>query len=82
MLREDLKNDFDALLPGRTGAAGPTRRTALKTALGVGYTAAAGTLMAQTAIKTPSDGLTVGEVECRRSGSATGATRSADGHPY
>jgi carboxymethylenebutenolidase len=31
-------------------------------AVGVGYAAAAGTVMAQTALKTPSDGLTVGEI--------------------
>ena len=61
MLHDDLRKDFDALLPGATGEAGPSRRTALK-ALGVGYAAAAGTAMAQTAIKTPSDGLTVGEI--------------------
>ena len=42
--------------------AGLTRRTALKAALGVGYAAAAGPLMAQTAIKTSSEGLTAGEV--------------------
>ena len=36
---------------------------ALKAALGVGYAAAAVPLMAQTAIKTPSDGLTAGEVK-------------------
>ena len=77
MLREDLKNDFDALLPGRTDAAGPTRRTALKAALGVGYTAAAGTLMAQTAVKTPADGLTVGEVSYEVNGFKVPAYRAA-----
>ena len=39
-----------------------TRRTALKIALGVGYTAAAGDIMAQTAVKTSSDGLKTGEI--------------------
>jgi carboxymethylenebutenolidase len=39
-----------------------TRRTALKVALGVGYTAAAGDIMAQTAVKTSSDGLKTGEI--------------------
>lgn len=40
----------------------PTRRLALQTALGIGYSAAAMPLIAQTAIKTPTDGLTTGEV--------------------
>lgn len=62
MLEHDLVRDAEALLPGASTADGATRRTALKAALGVGYAAAAAPLMAQTAIKTPSDGLTVGEV--------------------
>ena len=39
MLRDDLKSEFNALLPGRSTEAGATRRTALKAALGVGYAA-------------------------------------------
>lgn len=38
MLDQNLKSDFDALLPGRTGHTGldrPSRRTALQAALGV-----------------------------------------------
>jgi len=62
MLDRDLTRDAEALLPGTSSEAGATRRTALKAALGVGYAAAAVPLMAQTAIRTPSDGLTVGEV--------------------
>jgi len=62
MLDQDLSRDTEALLPGTSTDAGATRRTALKAALGVGYAAAAVPLMAQTAIRTPSDGLTVGEV--------------------
>ncbi len=62
MLDRDLTRDAEALLPGTSTEDGATRRTALKAALGVGYAAAAAPLMAQTAIKTPSDGLTVGEV--------------------
>ena len=61
MLNQDQKNEFDALLPGQTTDAGATRRTALKAALGVGYAATAMPIMAQTAIKTPSDGLKTGE---------------------
>ena len=58
----DLEKDLNALLPGQSTAAGATRRTALKVALGVGYAASAAPIMAQTAIKTPSDGLTTGEI--------------------
>jgi carboxymethylenebutenolidase len=61
MLTTDQKDDFNALLPGKSTEAGATRRTALKTALGVGYAATAMPIMAQTAIKTPSTGLTAGE---------------------
>jgi carboxymethylenebutenolidase len=62
MLNPDQTNDFNALLPGQSTEAGATRRTAIKAAIGVGYAAAVMPIMAQTAIKTPSDGLTVGEV--------------------
>lgn len=62
MMNRDLETEFKALLPGQGTEAGATRRTALKTALGVGYAASVMPIMAQTAIKTPTDGLTVGEV--------------------
>lgn len=62
MLREDLKTEFNSLLPGQSTEQGATRRTALKVALGVGYAAAAVPIMAQTAIKTSSDGLTTGQI--------------------
>ncbi len=61
MLNTDLKNEFDALLPGQSTDAGASRRTALKAALGVGYAAAAMPIMAQTAIKTSAEGLTTGQ---------------------
>ena len=62
MLREDLKSEFNSLVPGQTTEQGATRRTALKVALGVGYAATAMPTMAQTAIKTSSEGLKTGEV--------------------
>ncbi len=62
MLPKDLKTEFNALLPGQTTEQGATRRTALQVALGVGYAAAAAPGMAQTAIKTSSEGLTTGEI--------------------
>ena len=61
MLDQNLKTEFDSLLPGSTNEQGATRRTALKVALGAGYAAAAMPIMAQTAIKTSSDGLTTGQ---------------------
>ena len=61
MLDNNLKNEFDCLLPGACTDAGASRRTALKAALGVGYAATALPIMAQTAIKTSSDGLKTGE---------------------
>jgi carboxymethylenebutenolidase len=77
MLREDLAKDFDALLPGASTPEGATRRTALKAALGVGYAAAAAPLMAQTAIRTPADGLTVGEISYEVNGFKVPAYRAA-----
>lgn len=62
MLNNDQKNDFNALLPGESSPAGASRRTALKAALGVGYAAATLPVMAQTAIKTSSEGLATGEI--------------------
>jgi carboxymethylenebutenolidase len=61
MLREDLKTEFNALLPGASTEQGTSRRTALKVALGVGYAATVMPVMAQTAIKTSAEGLTTGE---------------------
>lgn len=77
MLRDDLRNDLDSLLPGTSTEKGATRRTALKAALGVGYTAAAGAVCAQTAVRTPSDGLTVGEITYEVGGFKVPAYRAA-----
>ncbi len=62
MLKTDHVLDTQALLdvPGQPAVA--SRRTALKLGLGAGYAAATLPTMAQTAIKTPADGLTTGEV--------------------
>lgn len=77
MMENHLIRDAEALLPGASIADGATRRTALKAALGVGYAAAAAPLMAQTAIKTPADGLTVGEVMIDVNGFSMPAYRAA-----
>jgi carboxymethylenebutenolidase len=53
--------DTQSLLDSADGGHTATRRTALRAALGVGYAASVGTAVAQTAIKTASTGLTVGE---------------------
>lgn len=74
MLRDDLQADFDALLPGQDQ---PNRRAALKAALGVGYAAAALPIMAQTAVKTPADGLVAGEITIPSSGFNVPAYRAA-----
>jgi carboxymethylenebutenolidase len=59
---QDQIADTSALLDSSQGQA-PSRRTVLKTtALGVGYAATTGAAIAQTAIKTSSEGLSVGEV--------------------
>jgi len=65
MLNETIQDqitDAQALLDSSSERHIATRRTALKVALGVGYTAAAGNIMAQTAVKTSSDGLKTGEI--------------------
>jgi carboxymethylenebutenolidase len=77
LLHEQMSQDLAALLPGVSGTDGPTRRTALKAALGVGYAASVLPVMAQTAIKTPADGLTVGEVMIDVNGFKMPAYRAA-----
>ncbi len=59
-MQTKIAQEIDSLLPGQTTEEGATRRTALKAALGVGYAATALPIMAQTAIQTPSAGLTEG----------------------
>lgn len=77
MLNDMLTQDLGALLPGQSTEQGATRRTALKAALGVGYAAAAMPIMAQTAIKTPADGLTAGDVMIDVNGFKMPAYRAA-----
>ena len=77
MLNDNQTQDLQALLPGQSTELGATRRTALKAALGVGYAAAALPIMAQTAVKTPADGLTAGEVTIDVNGFKMPAYRAA-----
>ena len=62
MLKTDHLNDAQALPDQRGGDVAPSRRRALTLGLGMGYAAATLPVLAQTAIKTPTDGLSVGEV--------------------
>jgi carboxymethylenebutenolidase len=68
--------DTQALL-NSTDESAPTRRLALQTALGLGYAASAMPLMAQTAVKTSSEGLIEGEVTIDVNGFKMPAYRSA-----
>jgi carboxymethylenebutenolidase len=77
MLNPTHTQDLTALLPGQSTEAGATRRTALKAAVGVGYAAAAAPIMAQTAIKTPADGLIAGDVMIDVNGFKMPAYRAA-----
>ncbi len=74
---EDIRTDINALLPGRSTEAGIRRRTALQSALGLGYAAAAAPLMAQTAIKTTAQGLDVGDISYTVDGFSVPAYRAA-----
>ena len=68
--------DTQALLNSKDESE-PTRRLALQTALGLGYAASAAPLMAQTAVKTSSEGLIEGEVVIDVNGFKMPAYRSA-----
>jgi carboxymethylenebutenolidase len=59
MTTESRNPDFDSLFP----AAQMNRRGFVATALGVGFALAAQPIMAQTAIKTDTEGLTAGEIK-------------------
>ncbi len=77
MLDDDLRTEFNALLPGCASNRGASRRVALKAGLGLGYAAAAQPLMAQTAIKTSSEGLSTGEISFEVNGFKVPAYRAA-----
>ena len=69
--------EVQSLLDSENGGHTATRRTALKTALGVGYAATVGAAIAQTAIKTPADGLTAGEFVIDVAGAKVRSYRAA-----
>ena len=76
MLKSDHLNDAQALLNLNDLPAAPSRRRALRLGVGMGYAAAALPVMAQTAICTPTDGLTVGEVNIDVAGFSMPAFRA------
>ncbi|MCB1979569.1 MAG: dienelactone hydrolase family protein [Burkholderiaceae bacterium] len=77
MSLQTIHTEIDAHAPGRSTEAGARRRTVLQSALGLGYAAAAAPLMAQTAISTPTAGLTAGEVHYTVDGFQVPAYRAA-----
>ncbi|MDI9333588.1 MAG: dienelactone hydrolase family protein [Cytophagales bacterium] len=78
MLTQEFVTDTQGLLNAQSGkSSGLSRRVAMQAAIGVGYAAAAAPLMAQTAIKTSSEGLTVGEVVIDAQGFKMNAYRAA-----
>lgn len=78
MSANELIMDTQSLLNAKEGAAlGVSRRIALQATIGVGYAAAAAPVMAQTVIKTSSEGLTTGEVVIDVNGFKMSAYRAA-----
>lgn len=77
MIHTQLESDLHALLNSQTGADGTNRRTALKAALGVGYAASVLPVMAQSVVKTSSEGLVAGEVTIDVNGFSMPAYRAA-----
>jgi len=74
MLQQDHIVEGQALL--NASALSPNRRSAIKAALGVGYAASALPIMAQTAIKTSTQGLITGEVTINVKGFSMPAYRA------
>lgn len=73
----DQIEDIHSLVDTTPGKTGITRRDVVKAGLGVGYAATAVTAAAQTAVKTPSDGLLVGEITIDVDGYKVPAYRAA-----
>ena len=73
----DIRPQTGALQSGRAIASGPSRRSALKAALGMGYAAAAMPLLAQDAIRTSAQGLVTGEIFYEVAGFKVPAYRAA-----
>ena len=76
-MNENAMQDAQALLDARATDAQPSRRTALKAAVGVGFAASVLLVTAQTVVATPSDGLLAGRITIDVNGYAMPAYRSA-----
>ena len=72
-----LKEEFDTLVPATSPLATPNRRQFVQRSVGTGFAAAVLPVAAQTVIKTPSDGLLVGEVTIPVGGFKMPAYRAA-----
>ena len=77
MSLKEISSDVHALLAGRSTETGARRRSVQQSMVGLGYAAAAAPLVAQTAIATPADGLTVGEISYTVDGFKVPAYRAA-----
>ena len=75
-LDDNMRQDFDSLVTVGPMPA-PDRRGFMRTTLGTGFAAAVLPVMAQTVVKTPADGLTVGEISIDVDGFAMPAYRAA-----
>ena len=71
----NLDSELASLVPGRAGT-DYSRREFVRSALGVGFAAAAGPVAAQTAIQTSDDGLLAGEVQVDSGGQRIPAYRA------
>jgi carboxymethylenebutenolidase len=76
-MNENTMQDAQALLDTRATDAQPSRRAALKAAVGVGFAASVLPVTAQTVVTTPSDGLLAGRITIDVNGYAMPAYRSA-----
>ena len=76
-MNHDSMQDAQSLLNARASDAHPSRRTALKAAVGVGFAASVLPVTAQTLVTTPSEGLLAGRITIDVNGYAMPAYRSA-----
>ena len=76
-MNENTMQDAHALLDAQPGEAHPSRRTALKAAVGASFAAAVLPVTAQTLVETPTEGLLAGPVQIDVNGFALPVYRAA-----
>ena len=76
-MNQNTMQDAQALLDARASDAQPSRRTALKAVVGVGFAASVLPVTAQTVVTTPGEGLLAGRITIDVNGYAMPAYRSA-----